>query len=127
LALLQNSFQIEKDADDFAVKWLIKNHQDKNNSLSSLRSLLERIEEVNWRNLLLQSTNFLNFAMFKENSCRNKFIETYFNASKIERIKINLKLLYQMYFGEEIISYFHPSINQRIAWIEEKYGANEAN
>jgi len=127
LALLQNSYKIEKEADDFAVKWLIKKHQEKSKAINSLRSLLEKAEEVKWKNALLQSTNFLNFAMFKENSCRNKFIETYFNASKIERIKINLKLLYQMYFGEEIISYFHPSINQRIAWIEGKYGADEAN
>jgi len=32
-----------------------------------------------------------------------------------------------MYFGEEIISYFHPSINQRMAWVEEKYGKNKTN
>jgi len=74
LALLQNSYKIEKEADDFAVKWLIKKHQEKSKAINSLRSLLEKAEEVNWKNALLQSTNFFFFAMFKEDSLRNKFI-----------------------------------------------------
>jgi Zn-dependent protease with chaperone function len=125
LALFQNSFQIEKEADDFAVKWLTKKHQDENKAISSLKSLLERIEETNWTNAFFQPSNSLNFAMFKEASYRNDLLKMYDNSSRSERLKINLKLLYQMYFGDEILSYFHPSINQRIAWVEETI--NEAN
>lgn len=127
LAVLQNSYRIEKEADEFAVRWLIKNYQEKNKAVSFLRSLLERIEEVNWKNVFLQPSDAFNFSMLKEDSYRDGLVKAYDNSSKVERIKINLKLLYQMYFGEEILSYFHPSIDQRIAWIQEKYGTEEAN
>ncbi|MCK4454609.1 hypothetical protein KAU51_04705 [Candidatus Parcubacteria bacterium] len=127
LAMFQNSYRIEKEADEFAVRWLIENHQEKNKAVSFLRSLLERIEEVNWKNVFLQPKDAFNFSMLKEDSYRDGLVKRYDNSSKVERIKINLKLLYQMYFGEEILSYFHPSINQRIAWIQEKYGTHETN
>jgi Zn-dependent protease with chaperone function len=127
LTLLQNSFQLEKEADDFAVKWLTKNHKDENKAISSLRSLLEKIEEINWKNTFFQSTTSLNFAMLRDDTYRNELLKLYDSSLRIERLKINLKLLYQMYFGEEILSYFHPSISQRIAWVKEHYGTNEAN
>lgn len=127
LAVLQNSFQLEKDADDFAVRWLENKHRGKNRALISLRSLLERIEESQWKSLLLKSTNDLNFPTVKDDLYRNRFLDAYHDAPIIQKIKINLKLLYQLYFSNEIISYFHPSIDQRIAWVEEKYGAIETN
>lgn len=127
LALLQNSFQIEREADDFAVKWIVKKHQDENMAVDLLKSLLERIEENNLINAIFQTSSSLNFAMLKEGDCRSDFLKTFNDSSKIQKIKINLKLLYQIYFGEEIQSYFHPSISQRIDWVKEKYSADEAN
>lgn len=127
LALLENSFQIEREADDFAVKWIVKKHQDENMAIGLLKSLLERIEENNFINAISQTSSSLNFAMLKEGDCRSDFLKTFNDSSKIQKVKINLKLLYQIYFGEEIQSYFHPSISQRIDWVKDKYGADEAN
>lgn len=127
LALLQNSFKVEKEADDFAIMWLIKKYQNKNKAVPSLRSLFERIEEVNWRNVILQSSNSFNFVALKEGSHRDEFLNSYNNASRFHRILMNLKLLYHMYFGTVILSYFHPSNSQRISWAKEKYGTNESN
>ncbi|MFH2059397.1 MAG: hypothetical protein ABIJ59_10915 [Pseudomonadota bacterium] len=127
LALLQNSFQIEREADNFAIKWIVKKHQNKNMAIGLLKSLLERIEETNWKNTIFQASSSFNFAMFKENSCRSGILKLFNESSKIQRMKINLKLFFQIYFGKEIQSYFHPSISQRIVWTQEKYGTEEAN
>ena len=127
LALLQNSFQVEKEADDFAIKWIAQKHQDKDTASGLLKSLLERIEETTWINSISQSGNSLNFSMFKEDSYRSDFLKKFNNSSKIQKAKINLKLFYQIYFGEEIQSYFHPSISQRIAWAQEKHGTSKAS
>jgi hypothetical protein len=127
LALLQNSYQVEKEADDFAIRWLLEKHQNKYNVVHSLRSLLERIDEIIWRNTLLQSSNSYNFAKLKDPLYRDEILTKYDSAQKIERLKINLRILYQMYFGNVILSYFHPSNEQRISWAEEKYGTSETN
>lgn len=127
LALFQNSFRVEQEADNFSIKWLIIKYQNKNNALHSMRSLLERIDEINWRNTLFQSNNSLNFSVLKNPTHRNDILKKYDNATITGKLKINLKLLYDMYFGDVILSYFHPSTNQRISWIEEKYGTNETN
>ena len=58
------------------------------------------------------------FAEIKDNLYRKEQLDLYNDSSKGKRIGINLKLLYQMYFGEEILSYFHPSNKQRIEWLE---------
>ena len=34
------------------------------------------------------------------------------------RVKQNFNVLFQMYFGEEILSYIHPSLEERIKRIE---------
>ena len=125
LALLQNSFKVEKKADDFAIMWLTKKYNDKNRAIASLKNLLERIEEIKWKNAFFTPNNSLNFTMLKEPSYRNEIINKYDKSSRTERIKISLKILYQMYFGTEILSYFHPSNSQRISWVEGKYGTNE--
>ena len=127
LAVLQNSFKIEKEADDFAVKWLINKYHDPNKAINALKSLLERIEEINWRNRYFPPAETLNFAMLKEDPYRIKILEEYGKANRIVKFKINLTILYQLYFGEEIISYFHPSISQRKAWAGENYGTTETN
>ncbi|HEC66927.1 MAG TPA: hypothetical protein ENI23_16755 [bacterium] len=126
LALLQNSFQIEKEADDFAIKWIVKKHQDKDRAIGLLKSLLESIEVTNWKNTIFQPGVSFNFSMFKKDSCRNDFLKIFNKSSRIQKAKINLKLLQQMYFGEEIQSYFHPSNSQRVDWVQEKYGTDEA-
>jgi len=127
LALLQNSYQMEREADDFAIKWILNKYQDKEMATDLLKSLLERIEEVSWKNAIFQPGNSLNFSMFKENSRRNDFLKIFNESSWIQKAKINIKLFYQIYFGEEIQSYFHPSINQRIIWAKEEYGTNKTN
>lgn len=127
LALFQNSYRIEKEADAFAVKWVMAKYQDAGRAMHSLKSLLERREEINWRNRMFRPGSSLSFGMLRNDSYRNDLLKSFDTATRIERLKINLKLLYQMYFGEEILSYFHPSISQRVAWIEETYRTNEAN
>lgn len=127
LALLQNSFQIEKEADDFAIKWIARKHKNKDMAIGLLKSLLERIEETAWINTNLQSSASLNFSMFKQDSYRSDFLKKFNESSKIQKAIINLKLFYQIYFGNEIQSYFHPSTSQRIAWAQEKYRTYEAN
>lgn len=115
LALLQNSFQIEKEADAFAINWVLKK-TDREFAVFHLKSLLERIEEVNWVNSVIRPGESFNFAMFKNMSDRNDFLNLFNEASWFGKIKINLSLLFQIYFGNEIQSYFHPSLNQRIDW-----------
>jgi len=127
LALLQNSYQVEQEADNFAVKWVTNKYQNKMRAIGALKSLLERIEEVSWKNTIFRVGSSLNFAMFKENSCRVDFLKIFNELSWVQKAKINIKLFYQIYFGEEIQSYFHPSVNQRIAWTQEKYDANGTN
>lgn len=127
LSLLQNSFKIEKEADNFAIKWLLKKHQDGDKAITSLKSLLERIEEIHLKNIFFQATNSFNFAMLKDEYSRDAILKKYDSSSKTEKVKINLKILYQIYFGDEIQSYFHPSNSQRIIWAEEKYGRNKTN
>ena len=118
LALLQNSYQIEREADHFAIKWMLNKYQDKEMATDSLKSLLERIEEVSWKNAIFRGGSSLSFALFKKSSNRVDFLKLFNESSWIQKAKINIKLFYQIYFGEEIQSYFHPSINQRIVWVK---------
>jgi len=127
LTLLQNSFQIEREADDFAAKWIVQKYGDGKKAVSLLRSLLERIEEANWKNTMFQQSSFSNFSMLKNSSNRTGFLEMFNESSRIQKVKINLRLFLQIYFGEEIQSYFHPSNDQRINWVKEKYSTNETN
>ena len=124
LAMFQNFFQIEKEADEFAIKWLKENDR----SITALKSLLEQQEEINEiYNLSMEpslSGSSLNFVMLKDDSYRKKLLTWYDKSSEIKKIWINLKLLYQIYFSEEILSYFHPPITERIRWIQSWDGQN---
>ncbi len=118
LAALQNSFKMEKEADEFAVKWLVHKYGDKDTALNTMKTLLERQEEINAIPELFEPQVSLKFSMVKNDSYRNKLLAMYEKSSFWRKLLINLKLLYQLYFGNEIISYFHPPISQRIAWIK---------
>ena len=80
----------------------------------------ERRDEINSRNFLIQTTNSVNFALLKKDSYRKRILDSYDTSSKFRKFAMNLKMLYQLYFGNEILSYFHPPLSQRIAWIEGK-------
>lgn len=127
LALLQNSYKIEREADYFAVEWNLYKHQDKNRTIGLLKSLLEKVEESTWKNAISQSNESLSFAQLKNNHCRTTFFKMFNDSSKLQKLKINIKLFIQMYFGDEIQSYIHPTNNQRIEWIDRKFYTDETN
>lgn len=120
LAVLQNSYLMEKEADDFAVRWLIAKYHDKNKAKDALTSLLEKLGKINSGDYVFKPFNTLNFAMLKNDTYRDRLWERYLNSTLKGKLGINLKLLYQLYFGEEILSYFHPPESLRKAWIKEK-------
>jgi hypothetical protein len=124
LTLLQNPFHMEREADNFAVEWIASKYQD-NSAASSMKSLFECVEETNWRNAVFQTTGSVNFSSFADASSRRGFLSMFHESTRYQKIKINLKLFFQIYFGEEIQSYFHPSNNQRIAWAEEHHGTTD--
>ncbi len=127
LALLQNSYQVEGDADDFAVNWLIKKSNDREKAVYFLKSLIERLDEIDWKTTVTRLTGSYHFFKINEPSYRDKMISEYDNASGLDRVLKNLRILYEMYFGTAILSYFHPSSKQRISWVEEKYCTDEAD
>lgn len=118
LALLQNSFQMEKEADEFSIQWLSQKYSGKKRASDILQSLLERIEEIQWKNKFF-TAGVLRFSMSRNDDYRRELINVFDNSSMLKKIKINLQLMSQMYFGEEIISYFHPPIIERISWIQK--------
>jgi Zn-dependent protease with chaperone function len=129
LALIQNNFQIEKDADNFAAKWLNHRLKEKERIFRVFKNLLEKQEDITIINKIKkQHSNpgfSLNFREIKNDSYRKKILKIYDTTTKSGKIWMNLKLLYQMYFGEEILSYFHPPASQRLEWLKKSEAINE--
>jgi Zn-dependent protease with chaperone function len=118
LSVLQNSFKIEQDADDFAIKWLLKNNMEKD----AFKTLIEKQEEKELVLKISRKTsnmqNALSFASLRDDTNRRRLLAVHNEASALGKLWIDLKLLYQIYFGEEILVYFHPLNSQRIARIQ---------
>lgn len=94
LTLSQNSKEMEYDADRFALQWLSQNRKDRN----ILVSLLDKVSIVNSIGGLAYSQGAMNFIGSrpeKKSQTIHKFID-------------------QLFFGDIILSYVHPTINERI-------------
>ncbi len=122
LALLQNSYAVEKEADDFAVEWLEKKLGNREKAVSVFESLLKRQMKYNkvievHKSFALSAT--LNFGSLKDSAVRKEVLDLYNRSSALMKLWVSVRLLFQMYFSNEIISYFHPSYEQRKAWIEQ--------
>ncbi|MDD5670240.1 MAG: hypothetical protein PHN49_01235 [Candidatus Omnitrophica bacterium] len=94
LTLSQNSKDMEYDADTFALEWLGRNGKTKD----VLISLLDKVSIVNSIGGLAYSQSAMSFVGSghdKGNQSIHKFID-------------------QLFFGDIILSYVHPTINERI-------------
>ena len=120
LVMLQDSFKMEKDADSFSVNWLAHKFRDRQKAIVTYKALLEKqaLSLIFFTYANKEINTKLNF--LKDPMYLRQVIDKYESSSKMEKIKMNLKLFYQMYFGNEILSYFHPTINQRIQWIKDE-------
>lgn len=101
-----NTQELEYAADKFSLNWLLK----KGYSKDILKGLLHKIAIVNSSlKYLAYSRSLLGFSE----------INTSFEESgqKIS-FRARLKLLYALYFGDIILSYVHPGIEERIERIE---------
>lgn len=116
LTILHSSYELELSADAYAMGWL-KRH---NIPPAVLITALQTQEELKEQELFGMLLNNLNFAKSVENEeYRQAIIKQCDNSGRLKKALINLKLLYQMYFGEYITSYIHPSNEYRIELIEE--------
>jgi len=116
LTILYSSYDFELKADAFAAEWL-KQHGMPPKSIISALQAQEELKEQELFGMLLSN---LNFAKSVENEeYRQTIIEQCENSGRLKKALINLKLLYQIYFGEYITSYIHPSNKYRIDQIEE--------
>ena len=116
LAILRSSYELEFSADIFAADWLKKQGKDP----AGIVSALDASSEINEESHISQLIGNLNFAKGIENQeYRKNIIKISEESSRIQKFIINLKLLYQLYFSEYIISYIHPDINYRVERIEE--------
>ena len=116
LTILHSSHDVELKADAFAVNWL-KQHNMPPRAIISALQAQEELREQEYFGMLLNNLNFTQSVERAE--YRQAVIEQFENSGKLKKALINLKLLYQIYFGEYITSYIHPSNEYRIEQIEE--------
>lgn len=94
LSLAQNSKEMEYEADRFAVEWL----GNKGKGKEILVGLLDRVSIVNSIGGLAYSQGVMNF-IHPEHEAGSQSIH---------------KFIDQLFFGDIILSYLHPTINERI-------------
>jgi Zn-dependent protease with chaperone function len=122
LNILNSSFEIEFEADKFAVEYL----GSIGKNASCLISLLEEIQDWEKNNAIRESSHVndigrLNFAMTRHADYRENLLMAYDNAGPFRKYLISIKLFCQMCFGNEVLSYLHPPIEERIKRIKS-YG-----
>lgn len=105
LAVLLDTKRIEFEADDFSLEWLRK----KGFSKEAMVSLLNKTMAINAMSRYLAVSRPL-FA-FDEIGNEDR-------AGDKMTFRKRLSLLYEVYFGDFMISYIHPSIEERIRRIE---------
>lgn len=120
LALLQNSYKIEREADAFAVEWLERKLKSREKAVEIFGSLLLR--QIMHDHIIQAepqlSSDTLQFGSLKDARVRKELLVLYANASRFKKIWFSLRTLFQMYFGTDIISYFHPPYDLRKEWIK---------
>ena len=117
LTILHSSYNVELEADAFAVKWL-KQHDMPPTALITALQSQEQLEEQEVLGTLLSNLNFIH--SIENEEYRETIIMQADNSGRLKKMLINLKLLYQMYFGNYITSYIHPGNDYRIEQIEER-------
>jgi len=107
LTAVLDSRQTEYDADDFCLKWL----NERGMSKKVLIDLLNKTLTINSVfKYVAQSSSLLAFNEAEISHDR----ADYENPG----LKEKLKLLYEFYFGDLILSYVHPTIEERVRRIE---------
>jgi len=115
LAITQNSYEMEFGADQCAFEWCRQNHI----SLEVLDTVLRRIEQV----LAMHTRPARKHPLGISGLCLQRekphpIVEKR-PASWLGRFKADAKLFHGLYFTSEIISYFHPTFEERRNRIRE--------
>jgi len=123
LAVLHNSYELEKEADAFAKRWLETKLEYEKKASLIICSLLDVMEahtgNVELQSLISSLTGSLRLGERQKGDDRQEIIKAYDRSGKISKLWINITLVFKMYFEEQIVSYLHPPTKQRKAWINE--------
>lgn len=104
LAIVTNSKEAEFEADRFACNWLRSNGHDKKVLISALQKSVVANAMLGY---LAPSNSIMAFS-------DGKITESSHDITFVER----MKLCYELYFGDLVLSYVHPGIDERIKRIE---------
>lgn len=104
LAIVTNSKEAEFEADRFACNWLISNGHDKKVLISALQKSVVANAMLGY---LAPSNSIMSFSDGKTAELNHDI-----NFAK------RMRLCYELYFGDLVLSYVHPSIEERIKKIE---------
>ncbi len=104
LAIVTNSKEAEFEADRFACNWLRSNGHDKKVLISALQKSVVANAMLGY---LAPSNSIMAFS-------GGKITESSHDITFVER----MKLCYELYFGDLVLSYVHPGIEERIKRIE---------
>lgn len=107
LAVILNTKQLEFEADDFALDWLKRRGESKHTLINLLNKILIANSMYKY---MAYSNSLLAFDDMEISEVNSKGKNFTFRES--------LKLLYELYFGDLIISYVHPTVEERIERIE---------
>ncbi|MCX6984545.1 MAG: M48 family metalloprotease, partial [Lentisphaerae bacterium] len=122
LSIMSSSFKIEYEADRFTVEYL----KSRNTDPSCLIGLLEEIRDIErsesiTKALEINTAGSLNFGMARNADYRERLMAVYGKSNFLNRFIISFKLFFQMCFGQEVLSYFHPPVDERIKRIKREY------
>ena len=115
LAMITNSYQHELDADHYAAEW-VKNRGSVEDFINGLLIMdLSGVGSVSDETGLKLSRRH---QKTEENDGDKK-------EHLLKRMKRNVHALFELYFGEEILSYIHPPLEERIERIRALAGSEE--
>jgi len=104
LTVIQNSKEIEYEADRFSVKWLAKNGLDK----GVLIGLLDKVALLNSLAGIAFSDSAMSFSAYFKKKDHKRMDGMYLQ-----------RFIDELFFGDIVISYVHPTTNERIKRIEQ--------
>lgn len=111
LAVTTNSYLEELRADDFAVDWLRKEKKiPTSDFVNALRIMAVSVSVTEIRGSAL--------GLIAEGEANGK-TSSKRKKSLLRKLRKNIGTLFEMYFGDEILSYIHPTLNERISRIED--------
>jgi Zn-dependent protease with chaperone function len=115
LAVLTNSYLNELKADEFAAQWLQKRNIPLSNFINALKFLVGSADYAKKEDMSLG----LGIEEEKEEK-EEMSVGSHSERLKtiLSRIKNNFNIVFEMYFGNHIMSYIHPSLEERIARVK---------